>query len=56
MRQNDQDLQISVIAALLLKRKPELEIICTGVCVGSSRGKLTMQLHMRRALQDHKCV
>lgn len=42
--------------SLALQRKLELEIICTRVCVGSGRGNLTMQLHMRRVLQNHKCL
>lgn len=42
--------------SVALERKLELEIICTGVCVGSYRGKLTMQLHMGRVLQNHKCL
>lgn len=42
--------------SLALERKLELEIICTRVCVGSGRGTPTMQLHMRRVLQNHKCL
>lgn len=38
--------------SIALERKLELEIVCTRVCVGSCRGKLTMQLHMRRVLPN----